>query len=191
MQLNKRRVYRAVTMIGLIVIFFAPVFFARLATTNSHFSFTSKVNQGELITPSISINDMNIKFISGKPLTTKNLKQQWQLFYVMTDQCNSECQNALYKMRQVNSSLGKEAYRINRLVMGVGSFSENNQRFFKEKKYTEQHLLVLPVLSHGIVSGRVYLADPLGNIMMTYPADFKMKALYQDLSRLLKASQIG
>ncbi len=38
---------------------------------------------------------------------------------------------------------------------------------------------------------KVYLIDPLGNLMMQYPADFKTRGLIRDLRHLLKWSRIG
>jgi hypothetical protein len=37
----------------------------------------------------------------------------------------------------------------------------------------------------------VFVVDPLGNIMMRYPAGTTMKDMHKDLSLLLKASTIG
>ncbi len=39
--------------------------------------------------------------------------------------------------------------------------------------------------------GRVYIIDPLGNLMMSYPAGSDPTGIRKDLSRLLYASQIG
>jgi hypothetical protein len=38
---------------------------------------------------------------------------------------------------------------------------------------------------------RVYIVDPLGNLMMSYPADADPRRMNKDLGLLLKASQIG
>ena len=38
---------------------------------------------------------------------------------------------------------------------------------------------------------RVYLVDPLGNLMMLYPLDATPKGMLQDMKRLLQLSQIG
>jgi hypothetical protein len=38
---------------------------------------------------------------------------------------------------------------------------------------------------------RVYLIDPLGNLMMFYGADAKPKGMLEDLKRLLRLSSIG
>jgi hypothetical protein len=40
-------------------------------------------------------------------------------------------------------------------------------------------------------SDRIYLVDPLGNLMMSYPGDADATGMKKDLQRLLKVSQIG
>ncbi|HID49914.1 MAG TPA: hypothetical protein EYP40_09955 [Chromatiales bacterium] len=43
----------------------------------------------------------------------------------------------------------------------------------------------------GEQGAELYLVDPLGNLMMSYPPEFEAKGLVKDLTLLLKASQIG
>jgi len=38
---------------------------------------------------------------------------------------------------------------------------------------------------------RIYLVDPLGNLMMSYPIDADPSDLSKDIGRLLRASRIG
>jgi hypothetical protein len=38
---------------------------------------------------------------------------------------------------------------------------------------------------------RIYLVDPLGNLVLAYPRDPDIKGVGRDLTRLLKASRIG
>jgi hypothetical protein len=51
----------------------------------------------------------------------------------------------------------------------------------------EPLLALLPAAN----SQRIYLIDPLGNMMMFYGADAKAKGMLEDLKRLLRLSQIG
>jgi hypothetical protein len=37
----------------------------------------------------------------------------------------------------------------------------------------------------------IYLVDPLGNVMMRFPAGAEPRRMLKDLDRLLKASQVG
>ena len=39
--------------------------------------------------------------------------------------------------------------------------------------------------------GDVFIADPLGNVVIRFPAGTAMKDMHHDLTLLLKASQIG
>ena len=39
--------------------------------------------------------------------------------------------------------------------------------------------------------GDVFLADPLGNLVMRYPAGTTMRSMHEDLKRLLQVSTIG
>jgi hypothetical protein len=50
---------------------------------------------------------------------------------------------------------------------------------------------LLALLPSEAQKPRVYLIDPLGNLMMFYPADVKAKGMLEDLKRLLRLSSIG
>jgi cytochrome oxidase Cu insertion factor (SCO1/SenC/PrrC family) len=43
----------------------------------------------------------------------------------------------------------------------------------------------------GAPSSHIYLVDPLGNLMLRFPAQPDAKRIMKDLKLLLKASQIG
>ena len=38
---------------------------------------------------------------------------------------------------------------------------------------------------------RIYISDPLGNLMMSYPPDINPKGILKDLKKLLRTSRIG
>jgi hypothetical protein len=40
-------------------------------------------------------------------------------------------------------------------------------------------------------AGRIYIVDPLGNLMMSYARDAEPKGLLTDMKKLLKLSHIG
>ncbi len=52
-------------------------------------------------------------------------------------------------------------------------------------------LETFPDTSQAATLGRIYLVDPLGNLMMKYEADAPQKGLLEDLKKLLKLSHIG
>jgi len=42
-----------------------------------------------------------------------------------------------------------------------------------------------------LLSGRIYLIDPLGNLMMSYSPRSEPKGILSDMKKLLKLSHIG
>ena len=42
-----------------------------------------------------------------------------------------------------------------------------------------------------LINGRIFIADPLGNLVVSYPPDVAQKELLRDFERLLDASGIG
>jgi cytochrome oxidase Cu insertion factor (SCO1/SenC/PrrC family) len=55
----------------------------------------------------------------------------------------------------------------------------------------EPLLALLPMRGGAINSHRIYLVDPLGNVMMSYAPDAKPKGMLEDMKRLLRLSSIG
>ena len=52
-------------------------------------------------------------------------------------------------------------------------------------------LLRLSQTDDPATADRVYLVDPLGNVMMVYPPDGRPKGMLEDLKRLLGLSHVG
>jgi hypothetical protein len=52
-------------------------------------------------------------------------------------------------------------------------------------------LLALLPGQGGVSTPRVYLIDPLGNLMMSYAGDAAPKGILEDMKRLLRLSSIG
>jgi hypothetical protein len=51
---------------------------------------------------------------------------------------------------------------------------------------------ILEHAGHGpAAADRVYLIDPLGNLMMWYAADARPKGMLEDLKKLLRLSHVG
>ena len=122
--------------------------------------------------------------------------RKWSLLYVGSGQCDANCQQALYEVRQVRQALGKEMSRVQRFFISTSSTPD--AEFLRS---THPDLIVID--SSVAASGRVlatlgefseadvFVVDPLGNIMLRFPAGTAMKDMHKDLSLLLKASTIG
>ncbi|HVF17951.1 MAG TPA: hypothetical protein VNA21_13605, partial [Steroidobacteraceae bacterium] len=105
-------------------------------------------------------------------------------------------------MRQTRLALNDDASRVQRIFLATANCCDLE---YLEKEHEglitarveeegEQALLAtfpryqdVPVES----AGRIYIVDPLGNLMMSYAPDAPDKALLEDLRKLLKLSRIG
>lgn len=127
---------------------------------------------------------------------TADFGGKWSLLYVGRGDCDDACKEMLYRTRQVRRALGKEESRVQRFF--VSTSGAPNPGFLAAD---HPGLLVLP---DGLTSrdavlatlgefavGDVFIADPLGNVVLRFPAGTPMKDMHQDLELLLKASQIG
>lgn len=159
----------------------------------------TRINHGTLIEPARPLDLPALPRLAAEPLfTMTDWRRHWTLVTVAVEGCAATCRENLHTTRQVRLALGKDATRVQRVLLLAGPVAD-------PEFYAGQHpqLTVLPlaedsratILEQFAVPGAsndyLLLVDPLGNVMMWYPADVAPDALDADLKRLLKYSQIG
>lgn len=162
------------------------------------------VNYGELVEPARSIRDVSLQTLDGGKIRFLDLQRKWALIYFGAAECLPACERNLYKMRQVRLAQGKNAGRIQRVFIVTDTRALPLLRY-TVKEYPEMHVIVgpgenvktlarqfkLPAGSPLDGLDRIYVVDPTGKLMMSYPADADPSGMRKDLKRLLKISQIG
>jgi cytochrome oxidase Cu insertion factor (SCO1/SenC/PrrC family) len=159
---------------------------------------------GELVTPPRPVADVELVTLDKRPVRFSSFQHRWVLLYLDSSECIAICERALYNMRQVIAAQGSEAGRVQAVMVATDAHALDMLRY-QLKDYPEVTALVGPISNvarlarefelptGGALSGlrRVYLVDPLGNFMMSYPADANPGDMRKDLTRLLRVSQIG
>lgn len=153
-------------------------------------------NYGELIAPVTLPETLTLTQADGKPLTVKDLRGKWVLLQISGGACDAACEKKLYALRQSRLLQGREMDRITRLWVVNDDVAPNLSKWGDKYEGT----LVARDAS-GALTGRlphdadvqssIYIIDPLGNVMMRYPADPDLKRMQKDIGTLLRASQIG
>jgi len=124
-------------------------------------------------------------------------KGKWIMLQVSASDCQKKCQDALFAMRQLRLMQGKDMDRIERVLL-VPDDQPMDTLLIRQLEDT--HILRvdgkaveawLPTESDTTVQDRMYLIDPLGNLMMRYPVDADPNKVKKDIVKLLKASSIG
>jgi cytochrome oxidase Cu insertion factor (SCO1/SenC/PrrC family) len=159
------------------------------------------VNHGMLIEPVRPLPALALATLNGSPTATDFLRRHWTLIYIGAGSCDTRCHEALYQIRQVRLALNQDADRVQRLFIAMDPCCD---RDFLEREHpglvvalgsdasTLRLIENFPADGEPLAgAGRIYVVDPLGNLMMAHPRDSDPKHLLEDLKRLLKLSQIG
>ena len=160
---------------------------------------TLGTNNGDLISPLITTEASD--FNGYDQFTSENLKElkgHWVMINFVTDkQCSVECQDALYKTHQISLMMGKDIARIRRLVVMPQNPLEPvlSQAWHEDARLLK--IKLSPTLLEKIQQAQSYqdasllIMDPLGNFMMRYAPGYDPYKVRNDLSKLLRISQIG
>lgn len=154
-------------------------------------------NYGELVTPQRPLPAIATIDLSGKPSELTALKKQWLLISVASASCDATCQQRLYFQRQLRESLGKEKVRVDWvwLVTDASAIDVRLKPALIEatvlRVSPEALTQWLPPASNQRLEDHLYVVDPLGNLMMRFPANMDAPGAAKakrDLDRLLRAS---
>ena len=162
-------------------------------------------NYGALIDPrQYPIPAMASTTLDGKPARLEDYKGKWIMLKVGPSDCQQDCQDQLFAMRQLRTMQGKEMERIERVWM-ITDNAPLETMLLRVNDGTRMLRAPADVLERWLpveggadrASDHVYLIDPLGNLMMRFPkgavsSDIeKVKRVHKDIAKLLKASAIG
>jgi hypothetical protein len=161
----------------------------------------SMTNSGQLLDPVFTLTDFNYLTINDEAFGSKDVEKVWTLLHFIEGECDAACSESLYNTRQMRISFGKDIDRIDRVaVVRSEANSESNQKMWA----SHPDLKVLIGTGKGMgrqiknqltrfdrSSNAVYLLDPLGNVVMRFPATLEVKRMKKDIRKLLKLSHIG
>jgi hypothetical protein len=159
---------------------------------------TGRTNYGTLIDPrQYPIPALGSSTLDGRPEGLEKYRGKWIMLKVGGGACAEACRNQLFTMRQERLMQGKEMDRIERVWL-VTDRDPIDTVLIRE--YDGMHMLHadqaavakwLPTEQGTPVAEHIYLIDPLGNLMMRFPANPEPRKMFKDIGKLLKASGIG
>jgi cytochrome oxidase Cu insertion factor (SCO1/SenC/PrrC family) len=184
----------------LFAVFFAPLLIAFILYYGAEgWRPAGGTNHGELITPARPLPTPALTSAANAALEPHFLRGKWTLVYIGEGRCDARCREALTLMRQTRLALNDDLTRVQRVFLATGEccderYLEAEHRGLIAAKADGEAaaslLKAFPGAEDG-GSGRIYIVDPLGNLMMSYAPDAPPKGLFEDLKTLLKWSHIG
>ncbi len=190
-------------LVALAALFFVPLAIAFwLYYGPASWRPSGGTNKGDLVDPARPLPAVSLPKADGTQTGTAFLHDKWTMLYVGDGACDARCRKALYLTRQSRIALNKDMDRIQRVFLVTGHCCD---RAFLEREHPDlivaqldgpdgaRLLAPFPAYADGPVgtAGRIYLVDPLGNLLMSYPASAPDKALLTDMKKLLRLSHIG
>ena len=152
---------------------------------------------GNLIQPPQALQFPLLHDVAGKEFTAQQWLKKWSVVMVDGTGCAAPCQAQVHLLKQVHTSLNKDIKRVQRVLL-VPTDIQGDTMNELAKKYPD--LIILAgadaqttkfAAEFNVAGGQIYLVDPLGNLMMSYPEKTDSKKLFSDLKRLLKNSWAG
>jgi hypothetical protein len=197
-------------LVGLAVLFFAPIGVSfYLYYGHSALQPLGRVNRGILVEPPRQLPNGSLPTASAG---------KWTLLFVGPGDCPARCRDKLYDTRQVRLALDRDMTRVQRVFVATGGccqsfLADEHSDLVTVRADADSKLLAVLAATGGAATGgaagpaadaaaadaaaaepqagRIYVVDPLGNLMMWYPPDAPPKGLLEDMQRLLKLSHIG
>lgn len=183
----------------MIVVFAAPVVAAWFYFFFPEYLPQTRSNRGEILSPPVALpRDLGLTGSDGTPFDPASLRGAWTLVYLAQGACDASCLSRLIELRQIRLGLGEGRQLVERLLIVAGPQGALDLGT-STRAFDGMHLArldaagatrLLDSLGEGPeASGRVYLLDPLGNLMMRYGVGDPPESILKDMERLLKGSK--
>ena len=186
----------------LALLFFTPLLLAFLIYYGSGWRPTGHTNHGVLILPAHTLPQVALPQFAlsqlGEPGAAATVfSGKWSLVYIGRGDCDADCRDTLYFMRQTHFGLANLMPRVQRVFLATADCCD--------REYLAREQPNLITLNADGAAGAALLAqfpddrravsifvvDPRGNLMMRYDAHEDPKGLRDDLKKLLALSHIG
>ncbi len=180
-----------IKLVLLFLMFASPV----IASYLMYYVFppSGRTNYGELIEPQRPVGDTTFSRVGTDPsFVWSQMRGKWVMLVVWADQDEATLRERLYALRQVRLTTGKDMDRIERVLVllegdppSVDLLAQHTGMWVvRTTREQWQRHWAQP-------ADRILVVDPLGNLMMRFPALADPNKMKKDVSRLLRASRLG
>ena len=158
-------------------------------------------SHGDLFQPARPLENVALVDADGHSLDGELFQGRWTMVYIGARQCDERCQDRLYYTRQIRTAMGREIHRVQRLYL-LPEWPREETLEARLEGHADLKVAV-PQDSdwlaqfrhqgseHPVGADRIYIVDPLGNIVMSFSPEVDPRDLRDDLNHLLRVSRIG
>lgn len=181
-------------------------------------SMVSTTNRGTLIQPVLDLPALQLTDDNGAPAyqTFEQMTagvdpdaykpRPWQLLFLSTADCDEACVERLYFLRQMHIRLNRESERVQRVFVLVDSADaqlapalletfaaqQPDMRIVRANPAELQPQLAPTTQGRDPVAEHfIYVADPVGNVMLYFTPENTLDEILKDIDKLLDQSSLG
>ena len=191
---------RRLVLIGLFVLFIAPIGLAWLMVNNVITWRPSGTKaHGDLIKPPFSLQGVHLKDAQGKGVELTGHLGTWTMLFIGPDACLATCAQRLIETRQVRLAVGRDIPRVRRLYLlpekaGGEALPEVLRKANPDLIVVHDGIASDPALAAldrriNLKANQILFVDSQGYAMMRYRLGQPARGILQDLQLLLRASQ--
>ncbi|MEM7281576.1 MAG: hypothetical protein AAF438_08105 [Pseudomonadota bacterium] len=176
---------------ALVALFLGPLILAWVLYFTGVWRPTGFAHHGNLIEPVINLaeqleNEEDKAALNGK----------WTLIQVVAHQCDAACRTLESRIGQVRLALGHRRDRVQRMMVqldGLQFSAKFEDPTLKTVQLPSDSEFAQSLEKNKLeqLGNAIFVADPVGNLILVYAADVGQKELLEDLKRLLRLSRIG
>lgn len=197
------------SLLPLVMVFLcslAPIVAALIVYDNPRWWPDEASNYGELIKPQRAVpaaQDLSLATLDGQPFDLASLQGKWLLVTADVAACPESCARKLFIVRNSHASQGKNVDRLMR-VWFITDDGQVPQKVLDAYQGTvmvrgQPGQLSRFLLGHGgaapagqpSLRDPIWIIDPLGNLMLQFPANADGVRVRKDISKLVYNSRIG
>lgn len=182
----------------------APIVAAFVVYMNPQWWPADASNYGTLVSPQRPMpaaGELKLTTLDGQPFDLQSLKGKWLLVSADAAACPESCARKLFIARNSHASQGKNVDRLAR-VWFITDDAPVPDKVLEAYKGTvmlradpdqlARYLLApAPAAAQTGLQEPIWVIDPLGNLMMQYPAEADGVKVRKDISKLVYNSRIG
>lgn len=178
----------------------APVIAAAVVYFMPEFRPGETTNYGTLVEPQRPMPpaaELPLATLDGQPFDLNSLKGRWVLAAADGAECPESCARKLFILRNTHASQGKNVERLVR-VWFITDDAAVPQKVLDAYQGTvmvrvdpERLKAYLPTGGQESLADPLWVIDPLGNLILRYPAEADAVKFRKDVSKIVYNSRIG
>jgi len=150
---------------------------------------------GELFDPPVALPETTLETSTGGSAWEDWALSRWSLIYASDSACEELCRQRLELLREVRLALVRERDWVQRVYLhgaGTSVIAEPGSDLTMGRVGGQAGREMRRVLGEErLRDGYIYIIDPLGQLVLSYPPDAEQQGILADLKRLIVIARIG